>query len=262
MSEIIRGIPISERGRANFTNYLRTMTSTKDFRTHIQFAGLSPEDVPRILTDGSLLSELVDMMSSPDQHRLQLGVVFSQVGIRDFPQALFDLLHPVYTSEDATINTSNASWELCPASEPLFTKSVRDKAVMAIGSQEPHLLLKFNGVMTGLCLTDVVTPSGTMFVQGNWYSPTDVDNREQLKDAFDSGLGKFPLAGAWTLMRAYKSTNGTSFDTVMKRVREVAHKIPSRYKPSYISQRGYNVSRKTYRRMNEEELYMILNTNY
>jgi len=240
-----------EKGNQDTTNVFGALVTASDslnFKERLAYVVTHSKIIEILKTPGS--REIVQsMLTSPGQFTFQLGIVFSKVDPSYYSDSVAELLSVHKTSHDIEIKTSYADWDLCATSEnKLNTAISAHTAVVIHDDGEPLFMLKVNGKMTAICLQNTVTPSGLMFVKGNWYSPVDSDYRSFLKNSFDEGYGQIPLQkSTWSLMREARVPKGSDIKDWLQVVdNSVAH-IPQKYADIYVQLAGRSASRMQYR---------------
>ena len=235
------------------TALIGAMFSAKEaneFAERVTLSRMEPEGMRDLMTGPALELLINSMLDQPNRHRMALGLVLSTVGIDHFAS------HPrPQTETNATLQPSHETWYLCDTAERLLERSVEDDAVMALTSegQDPNFLLKFNGKLTALCLSDTVTADGKVFLRGNWYSPIDKRTRDTFKKDFDNGIGKRDMGnGKWAFMKAYDS-DPSQIEGVLNGAQEVAHNIPYTRSNMLTTDEGQTLKRIDYRTGYEEQ---------
>jgi hypothetical protein len=239
--------------RAKLVSALFNSSESSGFTSGVRRAGLNLAQLPELILDEGMFSLVSAMLAHPDKYRMQLGIILSQVNLDQIPEELKERLKPHMSGLEFSVETSHGSWYLCSAAEPRLAKSVEESAVMAIGEEDnPYFLVKFRGKLSGLCLQDVTTSDGKVFVRGIWYSPTDRTTRDALRDAFDAGKGKVDLQkGNWALMRPIRP-KGNAEQLVNDALR-VARNTPDVYPSTEIVVDGIPMQRQDYRERYKEE---------
>lgn len=123
---------------------------------------------------------------------------------------------------------------LCPSAEERLFNALTDKAVVAVND---FLAFKFEGKMCGLAVENTVTDSGHTFVKGNFYAPTEFEQRNLIKKAFLKGKPKINLEqGSWVILRSATNTQEISRSRLVKLTSEYI-KNPPESLPIHI--KGY-----------------------
>lgn len=239
--------------RAKLINILFKTPNSSQFSQDID--SMQVDRIPDLLVNDGIFSLTSVMLQQRDRFNLQLGIIFSQISLDKVPDEYRKQLKPHKTELELNLETSYESWHLCSTAEEKLDRAIDEQAVMALGEKDdPLFLLKFNGKLSGLCIKDVVTKDGQVFIAGNWYSPTGVDTREGFRKAFDKGRGRVSLEGDWALMRPYKSIVGDALEVSVDIARRLALNIPEEYEDpdKQIKSDDASWERSVYRRAYEE----------
>lgn len=80
-----------------------------------------------------------------------------------------------------------------------------------------HLVLKFEGKMTALCLKDFKGPDGSRFKKGYFYSPNGDGIRSFFKEEYQSGTTKIrkKVKGDWAEARLAEDRERVKVDELM-----------------------------------------------
>lgn len=106
---------------------------------------------------------------------------------------------PTTTYDNMALAFYHENWYLCPAAERRMLLALAQGDVIIVNDK---LVVKMVGKLTAYCLDSFSTSDGFQFQKGYWYSPTDVNSKEQLKVAFKSGERKITLpSSSWVAMR-------------------------------------------------------------
>lgn len=160
---------------------------------------LSSEDSRRVL---ERLAEDMDI-----ECRFSLALLLTATPAQLMSESLRDRLG-VYESDDQTqILPHNDEWYLCVSSEARLKEVMTEGKTVLVNNT---LLVKNEGYMTGICVENRSTATGT-FLKGVWYSPVEKATKKAIEKAFQHGpeIGKTDLTldgGNWALMRDVTST--------------------------------------------------------
>lgn len=189
--------------------------------------------------------QLVQILASePDRYRFQIGAMMTNMDAKRFPPGSLDQLNAIETQNEMSVRIGNKHWSLCDSSEKRMNKSSKKDAVVVVNGL---MLVKFKGIMTGLCLHSFTTRIGRMFVEGNWYSPVESDLRRSIRSAFDEGRSEISSwYGEWALMRAMKERSVMSPEVQLEKYRRYTEELPDQL-PKRIGRR----KRKAWRKKNK-----------
>jgi hypothetical protein len=186
------------------------------------------------------------MADNPAEYRFQLGALLTQIPVNQLPSSIGEKLKPVITDAELKLKSEHGTWWLCGQAEPRLRLALADGAVMLVNGR---LLLKFNDKLSALCLESFSASNGAVFLEGNWYSPTDNTTRVQLRSRFDQGHAKTQLAtGEWAIMRPLDKEGNRSPEQILEGVRQAAQRLPNRL-PDQIA----GLDRRRYREARKEE---------
>jgi hypothetical protein len=236
--------------KAHLVKALFESSDGQVFTSSIEKVGLKPQQLPGLIED--MAPFVSTMLDFPERYRFQLGIIFSQTTVDQFPEYIQNKITPQGPSLKWSVTPSHGQWWLCSTGEIRLTDSISDTAVIAITDGEADcLLVKFCGRLSAVCLRNTKTETGTMFIQGNWYSPTDQGTKDMLRSSFGAQKGRVAMqTGNWTLMRqlssVYKVTDA----------QQVAQHTPDIYPNSMISVGSHSVNRAEYQRLREEFYYL------
>ncbi len=214
--------------------------------------GATLEQIPQIFSD-AVVGEIISIMAeNPGEYRFQLGALLTQIPIDNLPETIRKKLKPTTTEVELKLRSEHGTWWLCGAAEPRLRDAIRDKAIMLVNDR---LLVKFNGKLSAVCIESFTTPNGAVFLEGNWYSPTDNQTRDQLRSQFDQGHAQVQLVtGEWAIMRPLDNERGNNGEVVktseqvLEEIRGVASRIPDR-----LPDRMAGLERRSYREVRREE---------
>ncbi len=130
-----------------------------------------------------------------------------------------------------TVDTRNASgWVHCKAAESKLVNGIGETGVIVIGEvEDPLLLLKVRGRISGVALRDINLPKRARMREGYWYSPVG-ETRQTLREAFDEGNARLVLAsGDWAEIRPVRGNNEHTTKEVMDRAKAFAKEAPKTY---------------------------------
>lgn len=243
----------TDAGFAQVVASLLTVADFDDFIAEVDAAGLPLSDVPEILR-GDEFTPVLSLMSQDSWHyRLQLGIIFSQISYNDLPTVVQENLRLLPVQQRLGQETTSKGWMLCHSAEERMSESIEDKAVIALEDNGiPYFLLKFKGKATAVCIQDCITPDGTIFLRGNWYSP-DWETREPFRVAFDADQGIAPLQeGRWIFMRPVQKTVKGTAEEIVDELTVTAWNRPEIYEANTIAGGDYYTARREYRRDNVE----------
>jgi len=200
-------------------------------------------DISQLLNNKTIFKLVDVMLDNPEQYRLQLGIIFSQLSLHNIPRHLRNKMGALASDWEFSLKPENDQWNLCPDAEPRLKTAMEDDATVLVNG---NILVKFEGKLTGLALRSFTTKEGKVFHEGNWYSPTDENLRETLRGEFDKGQAKVTVnTGTWTLMRPVADDDdGTLLDSARIHAAEMSDKLPDLI-------RGY--TRKEYREREEPQ---------
>lgn len=185
--------------RAGILGALFEATESQQLTRQLNRVGATIEDIPEIFADDAIVEIISVMADNPAEYRFQLGALLTQISVNQLPNSIGEKLKPIITDAELKLKSENGTWWLCGMAEPRLKDAVKDGALMLVNDR---LLLKFNGKLSALCLESFTTSGGTVFLEGNWYSPTDNTTRLQLRSQFDQGHARVRLTtGEWTIMR-------------------------------------------------------------
>ncbi|QSH39703.1 hypothetical protein JXR01_01715 [Candidatus Kaiserbacteria bacterium] len=157
--------------------------------------------------------------------------------------------------------TKGSDWHLCSDAEPRLNRALDDNAFLLVNEK---LLVKFNGRMSALCLTDFKSKDGRTFKKGFWYAAEDKETREKLRQAFDGGDPEININhGNWVLIRAVKKLHinkgvyyGKMIDkeetiNLVEKALRTVEQLPKHFPTTIHDQ---TTSRKEYRNIYKEKL--------
>lgn len=225
------------------------------FSKGIDKARIKADQVPKLLLNERIYAQVSAMLENPNEHRLPLGIILSQISLDQIPEGYRKQLKPHMSGLKLKLETSYAPWQLCPDAENRLNTAIDDEAVMALGDKDnPYLLLKFYGKLSALCFEDFATADGKVFLRGNWYSPTDDDTKKELRNDFDKRRGVVTLSeGDWALMRPYNAIAGDDLEKCLNKARQTALHIPEEYPDKEILKEDVYRTRNGYRYAYEED---------
>lgn len=157
--------------------------------------------------NNQLIIDLVSAMSfDTDTFRTGLGILLSMVKYDEIPEETRERLNPYLIDAEFAMVIQKNFWYLCGAAEPRLRIALRKGAAIVVND---HLVVKFYGKLSALCTKTFTTTNGVTFLAGNWYSPSDSESREGLRNAFDQGKSHVTLqSGEWALMRTIEDKDG------------------------------------------------------
>lgn len=175
-------------------------SQTYFFLNNIATHDIAIRDAYTYLQDPGAIQLFPALIDQNDKkHRFHIANTLTTVPFDHLPESAQKNINPTQTDHDFTFLQKRNSWNLCVGAEWMMEDALEDKAVVLVNKK---LLVKFNGKLSGVCLETFTTQKGYTFVEGNWYSPADLDSRKQVRNAFDAGKAKLNLgAGSWQLMR-------------------------------------------------------------
>jgi hypothetical protein len=138
---------------------------------------------------------------------------------------------------------------LCGSSELLIEYAmVHGWTILVDG----HLLMKFNGKITALCVKNYTAPDGTSFKEGVWYSPRKKERRSFYKNEYAKGATALPYSDTedWAEVRPqrdkyYSIRNGgeRSKEELLADVRDYASRVTGKM---LTPEKAKERTRKTY----------------
>ena len=241
--------------RATFVKTILRSRNSERFHTHLSNSGLIENQIPSLMADEGMIGFVSTMIEHREKYKMELGAIFSQVSLGQFPGGIRNELQIKTAKVDALVRPFHDKWELCDLAEYKLVLALESGGVMAVGEQEnPNMLMKFRGRLTGLCLQDTETTSGNVFIKGNWYSPTDFGTRKDLEMSFDRGKGRVPvLDGEWALMRPLRTVGDATPEEIVDMTEKIAQGLPNVASDDkiYIEDKLY--TRKEYRSIFKED---------
>jgi len=125
---------------------------------------------------------------------------------------------------------NNSEWDLCYESEPRVIRAIEENGVIVIGDREdPQMLVKFRGKMSGIPLRDIHTIEGSQFEKGVWYIPIG-EIRWHLINNFLERKGFVYLdEGEWSRVRPIKDYVKTKSADIFNCINNKAESIPKKF---------------------------------
>ena len=232
--------------RAGILGALFETTQSQYLAGQLRRVGATLEDVPEIFADDAIVEIISIMADNPAEYRFQLGALLTQISVNQLPESIGKKLKPIITDAELKLKSENGTWWLCGMAEPRLKNAIRDGALMLVNGR---LLLKFNGKLSALCLESFATSDGVVFLEGNWYSPTDNTTRVQLRSQFDQGHTRVRLTtGEWTIMRPLDKDGNRTPEQILEDARQTTQQLPDR-----LPDRIAGLDRQAYRNANKEE---------
>lgn len=192
-----------------------------DYYTHARLS-----EVPECFRTPLAIKIFDAMVTDPESYQQQIAVYTSIASARDLSVTSRERLHIRETKERFSQNRGHSTAELCKEAEEKLEASMGNKSVVAVNDK---FLVKFNGKFIGLCTDTFSTPTGDIFLAGNWYKPFSGQLRTQLKEAYLQGYAKIHVEeGAWTLLRAADPNGALSVPNLVKTAQEHIAMAPDR----------------------------------
>ncbi len=181
----------------------------------------------------ALIRDIDRMVDDVDNNRFALGALLTTIGIDELSDKARSSLSPVTMGGDFTIEPFGDEMFLCGDGERYLVDSFKRDAIMLINDV---LLMKFVERNVALSLENTVTPSGQVFIAGNFYSRSRGQNElgDYLRGLSMRGHTHTSLLQArWTLLRPIDlegwNSNGKS---LLERAREIAGSLPEEFGPT------------------------------
>jgi len=232
--------------RAGILGALFEVTESQQLVRQLNRVGATIENIPEIFADDAIVEIISVMADNPAEYRFQLGALLTQISVNQLPNSIGEKLKPIITDAELKLKSENGTWWLCGMAEPRLKDAVKDGALMLVNDR---LLLKFNGKLSALCLQSFTASGGTVFLEGNWYSPTDNTTRIQLRSQFDQGHSRVRLTtGEWTIMRPLDKDGNRTPEQILEDARQTAQQLPDR-----LPDRIAGLDRQAYRNAKKEE---------
>lgn len=108
-----------------------------------------------------------------------------------------------------------------------------------------HLVLKFEGKMTALCLKDFKAPDGSKFKKGYFYSPNGTEIRSFFREEYIGGTTKIKkkVKGDWAEARQTSDSSRVKVDDMMLAAEEYAKSVSGKkLSPEDAAKRYANTS--------------------
>jgi hypothetical protein len=245
----VEGSFVGSRGQArtSLVDVLMNTGESKYFAGNLEAEGLQAGQISDLMADNGMSAMVSAMLDRPESYRMQLGIIGSLVTLDQMQEDVVEKLNPHHSGLDISLEPSHDTWDLCGSTETRLIHAIADGGVMAVGEEDnPYLLLKFKGKLTALCVQNVATEEGKVFVQGNWYSPTG-DTRGDLTHAFDAGLGNVTPQGSWALMRPVEEVGVKTAEDVIAIGKKVARRLSTALPRQDATYHGVTMSRSQYR---------------
>lgn len=241
------GQGINGKERVKFLNILFDTKETQIIVPRLELLEISAKKLLEIL-DNERVFELISLMlERPVLFRFQIGVLLSFFRRNELPEILLKEINPKKIDENLTVEMGYRGWYLCNEAESRMRISIKDKAVILLNK---HLLVKFNGRLSALCIRSFSSVGRGIFYEGNWYSSTDNDSREIIKNAFDDGKRTHIdlLSGNWAIMRSLNDYGGNNSQKYLEKIRQFESTL-SEFLPKSIN----GMIKKDYRSKSELE---------
>lgn len=179
-----------------------------------------------------------------------------EVGIRT---PMPPVIEPISIEPKVTVTVGHENWSLCVSTERKYyeAQDAGDAFLVITYHGQPALLMKFNGKITALGLTDV-SVGDAEFGENKLYSPVNPELRKTLEDAFDRGETSINMpSGIWGFMReaaeyhdAYSQTKKDIYpDAFLTDMRQVADRFMHVDAPLGMIE---NIQRATWRSIRSE----------
>ncbi len=177
------------------TIFLYDETSFLELRLKERMNG---EEIADILK-GEFFEVVLEAMTDDFQrYRFQIGFILSIADKSNIPPMSIKKIQVMATELEIKIQPNERGWYLCSESERRLRKAIKDSAILVVNE---YMVVKFIGKLTALCINNYSSNNGQVFIEGNWYSPTDDELKEQIRNAFDAGNSRLESIGNWSLMR-------------------------------------------------------------
>jgi hypothetical protein len=169
-----------------------------------KLATLRPIDISKTVHLPVVLELIEIAVKNIEKYRFQIGILLSLVSFSELSPETRVALRPVVSSFEQTIKPGHTGWYLCPEAEPLLAESLAKDAVVLVNDS---ILVKMAGKLSGLCVKNCETKSGSVFIEGGWYSPSDDISRRIVREANDRGRARVEISeGEWSLMRGIEDS--------------------------------------------------------
>lgn len=233
---------LNGKERKFFLDALNNVVETKNLIPLLELYKINIKKLPEILNHESIFELLSLMLEKPTIFRFPIGVLLSCFRSNELPEALLKKINPEKINENFKVDMGYQDWHLCEEAELKMQDSIKDRAVILANK---GLLIKFNGRLSALCIKSFSSAGRGIFYEGNWYSPTNIDLREDIKNYFDNyDYSHINLSsGDWAIMRNLESLD--DYDTYrlyLERIKKFASTF-SEFLPKNIK----GMARKDYR---------------
>ena len=195
------------------------------------------------------------LIKNIEKYRYQIAVIltFSQT----IDDEILDLLTIQKSAIPFEVSHEHQKWFLCTLSEKRLHIASKLTAVMLLND---HFLIKFNGMLTALCLQSFQAANGHVFLEGIWYSPSSQATRDEIRANFDVGVSRLTLDNSkWELLRAvdtdrkyFRKHPMTQSDFLAKQ-RKISAGYPPFFSNKITDEYGDTRARKHYREYFFEE---------
>lgn len=241
------GYGLNGKARKDFLKTLSDTMETQILRPRLEVSGVVIRKLPEILNHESIFQLLSLMLEKPILFRFQIGVLLSFFRYDELPEVLLDKMSPIKISENFTVDMGYMGWHLCEEAELRMRASIEKRAVILANK---CLLIKFNGRLSALCIKNFSSSGRGIFYEGNWYSPTDIALREEIKKAFDDGdYSRIDLlSGNWAIMRGLNINNENNYRQYLEIINGAISTL-SEFLPKNI----YGMTKEDYRIKYEHE---------
>lgn len=181
------------------------------------------------------------MLANASTYRRELAFFFALLPIDRLPHPLHLKLALFSLTLSGSVLPAYCSWYVCGAAEERLQQAMQDQAVLLVNGV---ILLKFYGKLSGVAVQSALLTDGTQLIAGCWYAP--IDQREEIRAAFDRGESRWSGEGQWALLRDLDDPD----DTLLQSARTYADTLP----PQLPQQIGGFSSRQAYRSCRHEAL--------
>jgi len=168
---------------------------------------------------------------------LQLATLLSLNKYSELPEDIQDIIKPKFKNQETKILPKHLEWYLCDDAEARLFESMASNAVVLVNES---LLVKFSGKLSALCTKTFTNNEGYTFLEGNWYSPIDIESRQVIKDAYTKGIAKIDVDNSnWAIMRYVTNINNLSANTVLYTTKKYTESMPDQFNVNSATRETY-----------------------
>lgn len=219
--------PVAQTPADQFSFMVKQSRESSDFHSRMNRVGLSLTKAKEIILNDQLSPPIQWMLFHPERFTPQLALIMSIITSDDIPDADFSRINIQKIPDPVEIIPFHKTWDLCADAEPRLLIATDTKRATTIVDQEkdiPYMVVKDYGLLTGLCIQNVVTPDGNIMMQGCFYSPVDTEVRESIQEAVEDNAERIHTSGTWAYMRPLHSFGDYPRTQVLQQTRNFAEK--------------------------------------